>query len=244
MAVPGLPLQPTPFVGRVDELAEIAALLVDPACRLLTLVGPGGIGKTRLALQAAADAQSHFADGVCFVALQPVTSTEFLVQAFADALHLAFYGTETPRLQLLRWLRPQQRLIVVDNFEHLLDDVALLTEIMEAAPGVKLLVTSRETLNVREEWVREVRGMRVPGDDQIGEPDSYDAVQLFVARARQALRHEVEYHRPQARWAQHLLKLLARYEAHPHRTKPPSSATVMAKHIAWQERRLSAVAHG
>jgi predicted ATPase/DNA-binding NarL/FixJ family response regulator len=186
MAVPGLPLQPTPFVGRVDELAEIAALLVDPACRLLTLVGPGGIGKTRLALQAAADAQSHFADGVCFVALQPVTSTEFLVQAFADALHLAFYGTETPRLQLLRWLRPQQRLIVVDNFEHLLDDVALLTEIMEAAPGVKLLVTSRETLNVREEWVREVGGMRVPGDDQSVEPDSYDAVQLFVARARQA----------------------------------------------------------
>jgi predicted ATPase len=229
MTRPNLPLQPTPFVGRVDELAEIMALLVDPACRLLTLVGPGGIGKTRLALQAAAGAQSHFADGVCFVPLQPVTSTAFLIPAFADALHLTFYGPEAPRFQLLEWLRPKKLLIVVDNFEHLLDDVALLTETVETAPGVKLLVTSRETLNVREEWVREVDPMRVPDHDQTIDLGHYDAVQLFVARARQALRHEVEYHRPQARWAQHLLKLLARYEAHPHRTRPPSSATVMAK---------------
>jgi predicted ATPase/DNA-binding CsgD family transcriptional regulator len=181
-----LPLQPTPFVGRADELAEIATLLADPACRLLTLVGPGGVGKTRLALQAAADAQSHFADGVRFVALQPVTSTEFLVSAFADALGLTFYGPESPRLQLLKWLRPKSLLIVVDNFEHLLDDVALPTEIVETAPGVKLLVTSRETLNVREEWIREVRGMLVPGEDPSVELDSSDAVQLFVARARQA----------------------------------------------------------
>jgi hypothetical protein len=65
---------------------------------------------------------------------------------------------------------------------------------------------------------------------------------LFHRQMRQALQHEAEYHRPQARWAQHLLKLLARYEAHPHRTKPPSSATVMAKHIAWQEQRMSAIA--
>jgi predicted ATPase/DNA-binding CsgD family transcriptional regulator len=186
MAAADLPPQLTSFIGRTNELVEIAALLADPTCRLLTLVGPGGIGKTRLALQTAADAQSHFADGVCFVALQPVSSTAFLVQAFADALHLTFYGPEVPRLQLLRWLRPQKLLIVVDNFEHLLDDVTLVTEIVEAAPGVKLLVTSRERLNVREEWVREIGGMRVPRDDQSGELDSYDAVQLFAARARQA----------------------------------------------------------
>jgi predicted ATPase len=186
VAARNLPLQPTSFIGRTDELAEIGALLADPVCRMLTLVGPGGVGKTRLALQAAAEAQDQFADGACFVALQPVTSTEFLVPAMADALHLTFYGPENPRTRLLQRLRDQDLLLVVDNFEHLLDDVTLVTEIVEAAPGVKLLVTSRETLNVREEWVREIGGMRVPRDNQSGELDSYDAVQLFAARARQA----------------------------------------------------------
>jgi predicted ATPase len=161
MATVSLPPQLTSFTGRTDDLVEIVTLLTDPTCRLLTLVGPGGIGKTRLAIQSAAEAQSHFQDGVCFVALQPVSSTDFLVPALADALHLTFYGPESPRTQLLHYLRPKELLLVLDNFEHLLDDVALLTEILEGASHIKLLATSREALNVREEWVRAVTTMRV-----------------------------------------------------------------------------------
>jgi predicted ATPase/DNA-binding CsgD family transcriptional regulator len=185
MANPNLPLQPTPFVGRTDELADITALLADPACRLLTLVGPGGIGKTRLAIQAASEAQDLFPDGVWFAALQPVSSTALLVSALVDALSLPIYGQEDPRTRLLHWLRPKALLLVADNFEHLLDDAILLSEIVETAPAVKLLVTSRETLNVREEWVRTVRPMSVPADDHTLDLARYDATRLFVERARQ-----------------------------------------------------------
>jgi predicted ATPase/DNA-binding CsgD family transcriptional regulator len=186
MATVSLPPQLTSFTGRTDDLVEIVTLLTDPTCRLLTLVGPGGIGKTRLAIQSAAEAQSHFQDGVCFVALQPVSSTDFLVPALADALHLTFYGPESPRTQLLHYLRPKELLLVLDNFEHLLDDVALLTEILEGASHIKLLATSREALNVREEWVRAVTTMRVPDDVGAVDLEDYDAAQLFAERAHQA----------------------------------------------------------
>jgi predicted ATPase/DNA-binding NarL/FixJ family response regulator len=186
MTTVSLPPQLTSFVGRTGDLSEIATLLSDPACRLLTLVGPGGIGKTRLAIQVAAEAQSHFGDGICFVALQPVGSTDFLVPALADALQLTFYGQESPRSQLFHYLRSKQLLLVLDNFEHLLDDVALLTEILEAAPQIKLLVTSRETLNVHEEWVRAVTAMQVPDNELALDLEDYDAAQLFIERARQA----------------------------------------------------------
>lgn len=185
MSVLALPVQPTSFVGRAADLAEIAALLADPACRLLTLTGPGGVGKTRLAIQTAAQAQERFADGVCFAALQPVTSTEFLVPALADALHLKFFGSDPLRTQVLRHLQSQELLLVLDNFEHLLEGVGLLTDLLEHTPRVKLLVTSREALNVREEWVRVVGAMPVPGDDSRIDWESYDAVRLFVERARQ-----------------------------------------------------------
>jgi predicted ATPase/DNA-binding CsgD family transcriptional regulator len=186
MTAVSLPPQLTSFIGRADDLIEIVTLLSDPACRLLTLVGPGGIGKTRLAIQAAAEVQNHFGDGVCFVGLQPVSSIDFLVPALADALHLTFFGQESPRSQLFHYLRAKELLLVLDNFEHLLDDVALLTEILEAAPHIKLLVTSRETLNVREEWVREVAAMQVPRHERDIDFEGYDAAQLFVERARQA----------------------------------------------------------
>jgi predicted ATPase/DNA-binding CsgD family transcriptional regulator len=186
MTAVNLPPQLTSFVGRADDVVDVVALLADPACRLLTLVGPGGIGKTRLAIQAAAEAQRYFEDGVCFVALQPVSSTDFLVPTLADALHLTFYGPESPRTQLLDRLHPKELLLVLDNFEHLLDGVALLTAILESAPRVKLLVTSRETLNVREEWVRAVTAMQVPDNEQAIDLEDYDAAQLFIERARQA----------------------------------------------------------
>jgi predicted ATPase/DNA-binding CsgD family transcriptional regulator len=180
-----LPIQSTAFIGRSRELTEIAALLSDPACRLLTLTGPGGIGKTRLALQAAADQLRSFAHGIYFVSLASVTSPDLIFNAVANALQLSTHPTEQTSTQVIRHLREKHVLLLLDNFEHLHDGVDLLTEILKAAPAVKFLVTSRERLNVLEEWVFALDGLSVP-DDKPAEPlENYSAVRLFVQRARQ-----------------------------------------------------------
>ncbi len=180
-----LPFQPTAFVGRTTELAEIDALLGDPACRLLTLVGPGGIGKTRLAMRVAVDCAEQFDDGVYFVPLQSLDSSEFIVSAIADVLSFPFSPGVDPKQQLIQYLREKALLLVLDNFEHLLDGAELLTEILEAAPDIKLLVTSREVLNLQEEWLYSVRGLQYPEMHDAEQPEAYSAVQLFVERARQ-----------------------------------------------------------
>jgi len=180
-----LPAQATSFVGRQGELAEIAGLLADPRCRLLVLVGPGGIGKTRLAIEAAAALPGDFADGVYFVPLQSVAAPEFIGPAVAQAIGFSFYGSDDPREQLFDYLRDRQMLLVVDNVEHLLPGGELLAELLARAPDVKLLVTSREVLGLREEWVRPVRGLAFPPGEGAAPAGSYSAVQLFAERARQ-----------------------------------------------------------
>ncbi len=175
---------PTTFVGRIDELTAISRLLGNPACRLLTLVGPGGIGKTRLALQAAADQTAFYPDGVYIVPLQSVTSTDLIPSAIASALKIIFYGTEEPRIQIINYLREKHLLLIIDNFEHLLDATDLLSEILAAALDVKILTTSRERLNLQEEWTLSVEGLPFPNDGTTDSLDNYSAVQLFVERAR------------------------------------------------------------
>ncbi len=179
-----LPRQPTPFVGREEELAELGRLLADPDCHLLTLVGPGGIGKTRLALQAASRNKDHFLHGACFVPLEAVPSAALLVPAIADALEFSFYGREAPEKQLLNYLRGKELLLVLDGFEHLVRGAGLLGEILQAAPRVKLLVTSRQSLNLRQEWLFRVGGLKVPEDEGEMHPERYSAVRLFVHIAR------------------------------------------------------------
>ncbi len=186
-----LPAQLSPFIGREQELAEINKLLTaEPACRLLTLLGPGGIGKTRLALQAAAEAAKTYHHGVTFVSLASISSVQFLIPTIADALALPRSGQIDPKEQLLNYLRDKNMLLLLDNFEHLLAEQGadLIGEILATSQHVKLMITSRERLNLLEEWGIDLQGMRFPaadGDDV--EPlEGYSAVQLFVQRARQA----------------------------------------------------------
>jgi predicted ATPase/DNA-binding CsgD family transcriptional regulator len=170
-----------PLIGRTRELADIQNQLADPDCRLLTLVGPGGIGKTRLALEIAR--QSNFPNDANFVPLQPLTSPEFIVSAIADAMDFQFYGAGDPKQQLLAYLREKSLLLILDNFEHLMEGAPLLSDIHTASPDVRMLVTSRERLNLREEWVYEVSGLAFPNATESG-IEAYDAVRLFVQNAR------------------------------------------------------------
>lgn len=170
-----LPNPLTPFLGRERELSELDHLLTDPACRLVTLVGPGGIGKTRLALQVAASKQDGFTHGAAFVSLASLTAGNLFIPTVATAAGLTFYGASDPEAQLLNYLREKELLLVLDNLEHLLPDeqvIACVGDILQAAPGIKLLATSREPLNIQGEWVFEVEGL--------GEP----AALLFAQSAR------------------------------------------------------------
>lgn len=185
MTTYNLPVQSTAFIGRTTELAEIAQRLVEPTCRLLTLVGPGGIGKTRLAIQAATTQLPNFGHGVYFVSLASVDSSDLLAVAMASTLGVTFYSPDEPRLQVIHYLREKQMLLIMDNFEHLLDGIDLLTDILQSAVGVKFIVTSRERLNVQEEWVIVLDGLPTPTDDRNTPLGSYSAVQLFVQRANQ-----------------------------------------------------------
>lgn len=178
-----LPAVATPFVGREAELHQIARLLTDPACRLLTLIGPGGVGKTRLVLQAAAAAQ--FADGVAFVALVGVRDIEQCLTMIAHALNVPLSGALPTQEQLSRWLHDKVMLLVLDNLEQLLNGVEFVSEILTHAPEVKVLATSRERLNLQEEWILKVEGLLAAssaGDDAA--PDQSAAVALFLQRAR------------------------------------------------------------
>ncbi|MBN1259915.1 MAG: tetratricopeptide repeat protein [Anaerolineae bacterium] len=179
-----LPPQPTPFVGRTRELQEIAERLAAPDCRLLTLVGPGGMGKTRLALQAAAVQIEQFPHGVYFVPLAALSSAESLVPAIAEALRFSFYQRDTPQTQLFNYVREKQLLLVLDNFEHIMEGATLVSALLARAPGVKVLVTSRERLNLLGEAILLLEGMEFPTGEAVADLEHYSAVQLFLQHAR------------------------------------------------------------
>ena len=181
--VSDLPTPTTPFIGRTQELAMLAEMLENPNCRLVTIVGPGGIGKTRLALTAAAEQIGAFQHGVYFVPLAPLNSPDLIAPAIADTLGLTFSGPQDPMAQLLKYLCGRELLLVLDNLEHLLDGAELITQMLEA-PRVTLVVTSRERLTLQAECVFELEGLDYPVTDSVGNIEQYSAVQLFVERAR------------------------------------------------------------
>ena len=131
MVTANLPGQRMPFIGRTEELAQIRQLLADPECRLLTLLGPGGIGKTRLAKEVAAQHGPQFVDGVFIVELAPISSPHLLPVAIASALSISFYGPETPATQTMNHLRDKFLLLVLDNFEHLFN-ISIIARVLVA----------------------------------------------------------------------------------------------------------------
>lgn len=188
-----LPVQLTPFVGRRRELHDIANFLREPECRLVSIVGPGGMGKTRLAIKVPEEMTGRFADGVIFIALAEVRLPALLPAALMSGLGVEPDGHPDPRAQLLQYLAPKQCLLVLDSIEHLLDRVDLLIDILTSAPGVRLLVTSRLPLGLRAEQRVPLQGLAYSepagevsgaGRPDVGETADRESVQLFVQAVR------------------------------------------------------------
>ena len=193
----GLPALATSFVGRQDELAEMARMASDVHCRLITLHGPGGIGKTRLALAFAEETRRHD-DEAYFVGLEAAQSAQGFYAAIAAAFGFELSPRSNPKDVLCEALRTFEGLLVLDNFEQLLPAVSVeqneardfLPILLRAAPRLKMLVTSRVTLGLQEEWLLELGGLSYALTDNGKQIDSTNdtAVELFTSRARQTYR--------------------------------------------------------
>ncbi|MDX1614896.1 MAG: BTAD domain-containing putative transcriptional regulator [Candidatus Promineifilaceae bacterium] len=178
-----LPHHVTALVGRRRELDQIQAAF--DQSRLLSLVGPGGIGKTRLATAAAHELLDDYEDGAFFVSLASLDGPEAIVQAIAEAISFPLSTHEPPKRQLLRHLRSRRYLLLLDNFEHLLDGAEQVSELLSEAAGLHVLVTSRERLGLRDETLLPLDGLPVSGAGSEPTQAAVPALQLFIAGARQ-----------------------------------------------------------
>lgn len=188
-----LPHPRGPLIGREREIGEILGMLGSPTCRLLTLSGPGGVGKTSLALAVAQRLSKEkgpllapggpFGDGLYFVALAGVSDAEHIPTLVAEALVLTLHNRHAISEQVERAIRDKSLLLILDNVEQLLPDLSWLRRLCGRAPHLKLFVTSREALNWQDEWRYPLQGLPYPQEEETGE--HYEAVRLFVQSARQ-----------------------------------------------------------
>jgi len=182
-----LPMQPTPFTGREQEVAAVRALLSRGDVRLVTLTGPGGAGKSRLALQTAAELIEEFADGVYFVTLAPISDPALVISTIAQTLDVKEASGQLLLASLKGFLRDKQLLLVLDNFEQVVAAAPLLAELLAAAPGVKSFITSRSPLHVsgeREYPVPPLAVPKLPPVPPLGRLRQYEGVHLFIERAQ------------------------------------------------------------
>ncbi len=180
-----------PFFGRQMELAHIVERLADPSGRLFTVTGPGGMGKSRLIVEAAQHLNPlNYPDGLYFVPLAAARGTEEVIHAIADALSIPLAEGGKPQQQLLRGLAKQTLLLVLDNFEQLMESVPLILEILQAAPAVTCLVSSRHPLQIEAEWQLLLDGLDYPSEakaeakSKVQPIEQYSAVAFFLERAR------------------------------------------------------------
>jgi predicted ATPase/class 3 adenylate cyclase len=184
-----LPAQPTPLVGRERELGELRDLLDREGVRLLTLTGAGGIGKTRLGLQIAAELLDEFEDGVFFVELAPITDPALVASAVAEPHGVVEAGDQPLEESLKGYLRGKELLLLLDNFEQVLDAAPLVGRLLSACPKLKVLTTSRSVLRVYGEQEYPVPPLELPRPGRLPPIDrlsQYEAVRLFIERAKAA----------------------------------------------------------
>jgi predicted ATPase/DNA-binding SARP family transcriptional activator len=172
------------FVGRTVEMRRIAALLSDNECRLLCMTGPGGVGKTRLARHALDELAPGYADGAAFVPLDDLVSPHEVGARIAKELEIDLKGRAEPIEQVIEALRSKKMLLVLDNFEQLVDGARLLEPLLSRCPGVKLIVTSRVRLALPMEWLLPLEGLPCPEDEDLDRIEAFDAARLFVRAAR------------------------------------------------------------
>src|SRR6266581_1163936 len=196
-----LPVQPTPLIGRAKEVALVQNLLRREEVRLLTLTGPGGIGKTRLGLQVAVELSDRFADGVFFVNLAPISDSTFVVPAIAQTLDLKETGEQPLHDLLQASLQGRQLLLLLDNFEQVLGAASHVADLLAACPRLKVLVTSRFVLHVRGEQEFAVPPLR----DQYAffisasiDPAAYDPAPGRWSSRPSQVRHQAQLYRPLA----------------------------------------------
>lgn len=181
-----LPTQLTSFIGREKDIEDIQKLLTSSECHLLTLVGPGGMGKTRLAIEVATQLIQEFPDGIYFVALQPLTSADTIVSTIADALGIQLLSDRlNAERRLFEFFQNKTTLLIFDNFEHVMDGTQTVSQLLTAAPDLKILVTSRASLNLYEENLYTLDGLTFPADGETNPANEFSAVQLFAERAHQ-----------------------------------------------------------
>ena len=190
--LPETNLQPalTPFIGREREIRILSERLLDPTLRLHSIVGPGGMGKTRLAQTVAEQVRLDFRDGAYFIPLASVNPNttrlhDALATATADALGMTFSGTNTPSEQLFNLLRRKELLLVLDNMEHLMSAADWVVELLQRAPRIEILITTREPLNVSAETILRLEGLALP-EAQEHEEEAGESVRLFIERAARA----------------------------------------------------------
>ena len=182
-----LPLQPTPLLGREADTADVTRLLRDPSVRLLNLTGPGGIGKTRLAVQAATDLLEDFSDGVFFVSLAPLTDASLVPGAIVEALGMREAGDRPLPERLQQFLATKHLLLILDNVEHVAEAAPLIGDLLGSAPALKVLTTSRVPLHLRAEWEHPVPPLGLPSLRPLPPLEQltrYPSVRLFLERAR------------------------------------------------------------
>ncbi|MFL5661622.1 MAG: ATP-binding protein, partial [Ktedonobacteraceae bacterium] len=183
-----LPIPRSPLINRTHELAEAHDLLLREEVGLVTLTGPGGVGKTRLAIQVASDIAAHFANGAAFVSLAPLKDAEQVVPTIARTLHVSGEPSRPLAESLLEYLRNSQLLLVLDNVEQVIAVAPQLAQMLEYAPTLKMLLTSREALQIRGEWMVQVPPLALPDPAQLPDLETLGqipAVALFLERARE-----------------------------------------------------------